>query len=207
MINFEKTNNEIDANAAISAALSERIPGYTGIRVDGGSDGVYQSDLFGYIDTVTRIGSERLYYNQNKSRSEGRNDIALEFRIFRGKPQNRETGQHVPIIGAHYVSNWQAWLAPRLAQIDTLSYYLPGPDVVLHYSRYYLEILLSKAETWSVMSGMFCKGNDIAIVFWNYAVFTRLYIQTVASVTYGISESGVQFVGEPASDALYEALS
>lgn len=207
MIDFEKSNKEIDANAAIEKALSERIPGYTGIPADTGTDGVYQSDLFGYTDTLTRLASERLYHNQNKSRSECRNDVALEFRIFRGKPQNRETGQHVPIIGAHYVSGWQAWLAPRFAQLDTITFFLPNPGIVLHYERYYLEILLSKPETWSEITGMLCKGNDVALVFWHHAVFTRLYVQTVANVTYGAGETGVQFVREPDTDVLYKALS
>ena len=58
---------------------------------------------------------------------------------------------------------------------------------MLHYARYYLEILLSMPETWEQVRGIHHKDGDMAVfvAFWNYKKFTKLYMDVVARTTYG----------------------
>lgn len=178
----------LQAQEVITNSLKERIPYVDIIQVDSGSEYVLQSDLFGYIDTIIRMPSTRLYNNQNKSRCEERPDLCFEFRSFRGKPRSMQTGKDTAIAGAHYISTWNRWLAPRFAQADTITYYLPKYDKVYHYSRYFLEILFSKDSTWAHIKSIASRDDDIEtyIVFWEPEIFNKLYLDTVKAVTCGI---------------------
>ena len=68
-----------------------------------------------------------------------------------------------------------------------LTYYLPMFNAVFHYSRYYLEIVFSKEETWSYVKALCNRQDDIEtyIGFWDYNVFNQLYLDTVRDVTCG----------------------
>lgn len=99
------------AQEAITESLKKRIPYLDIIPADSSSEYVLQSDIFGYIDTVIRFPSTRLYNNQNKSRDENHSDLCFEFRSFMGKPQFLETGKDTSIAGAHYGSESAAVLS------------------------------------------------------------------------------------------------
>ena len=104
---IDKTKKELSKEAArqIRQALTERIPCYREIAVDDSPDYVYQSDLYGCIDTVIALGSVRLYFNQNKSRDPWKSsDVCIECRSYRGKPQTLATGEDAPIAGSFWFS-------------------------------------------------------------------------------------------------------
>lgn len=185
MINENKKKLSNTANTAIQEAMEARIPFYRAIAADDHPQYVCQSDLYGYVDTIIQIGGEKLYYNNNKSRSDNREDICIECRSFRGKPENLNTGEPAPIAGAYWSNAFSRWISPRFGQADTLTIYLPKINYVGHYSRYFLEIMLSKEETWERISGMFKESSDCdtIIAFWHYRTFTDLYLQTVRDVT------------------------
>ena len=187
MINQHKKDLAERANTAINEELRTRIPYYREIRTDDSPVFVHQSDIFGYIDTVTQMSSERLYHNQNKSRTDSREDICIECRSFRGDPQNLNTGETSPIAGAHWCQTWNRWLSPRFGQADTITVYIPKNHFVGHYCRYFLEILFSKAETWKHVNSIFHKETDLEtyLVFINYKKFNTLYLETVVEVTCG----------------------
>lgn len=188
MINTTKKEKSNEANAIIETEMRSRIPFYRQISTDDSPCCIYQSDLFGYTDTIIQLASDRLYHNQNKSRSDGRTDICIECRSFRGNPQNLATGESSPIAGAHWCEAWKRWLMPRFNQIDTITYYLPKAQFVGHYSRYYLEIMLSKPEAWSHVNCIFQKNTDMEtyLIFIDYRVFNTLYLKTVSDVTCGV---------------------
>lgn len=187
MINTTKKTLFNKANAVITEALQNRIPFYREISADNSMSYVYQSDLFGYTDTITQMASERLYQNQKKSRADSREDICIECRSFRGNPQNLNTGETSPIAGAHWCQTWNRWLSPRFGQADTITVYIPKNHFVGHYCRYFLEILFSKAETWKHVNSIFHKETDLEtyLVFINYKKFNTLYLETVVEVTCG----------------------
>lgn len=187
MINTKKRNLSNSANEAIAEALRKRIPFYREIGTDNSPHYVYQSDLFGYTDTITQMASERLYHNQNKSRNDSRDDICIECRSFRGNPQNLNTGENSPIAGAHWCAACSRWLSPRFGQIDTLTCYLPKAKFIGHYHRYYLEIMLSNPEVWERVNCIFHKESDLEtyLIFINYKAFNTLYLKTIAEVTCG----------------------
>lgn len=187
MINNKKRELSNSANEAIAEALRKRIPFYREIGTDNSREYVYQSDIFGYTDTLTQMSSERLYCNQKKSRSDNRTDICIECRSFRGCPQNVNTGENAPIAGAHWCQSWGRWLTPRFSQIDTLTCYLPKAKFVGHYIRYYLEIMFSKNETWQHVNCIFHKDTDLEtyLIFINYKIFNTLYLKTVIETTCG----------------------
>ncbi len=183
MINQTKKAMSEKANQAINAALSSRIPYYNETRMDDNPHYVCQSDIFGYVDTVIQLGSDRLYCAQNKSRNDSSYDICVECRSFRGTPHNLTTGNQAPIAGAHWCNAWQRWLSPRFSQCDVVNYYLPSVGFVGSFSRYYLEIMLSRDETWSRTTGIHKvdgSDTDTFIAFFNYADFTLMYMDTVA---------------------------
>lgn len=195
MINQTKKEMAAEAAREINHALTARIPYYRELVADDSPHYVYQSDIFGCVDTVTLLGSETVYRNQSKSRSGDKTpDICIECRSFRGQPQNLKTGENAPIAGAYWCSGWQRWLSPRFGQCDTLTYYLPQVPIVLHFSRYYLEIMLSKPDTWAKATGIHRKNDDTDtfIAFWYYRDFTQIYMDTVAQTAYGEGETGVQ---------------
>lgn len=198
MLNPNKTQAAREVNAAITNALKERIPYYAELRADAQPSYVYQSDLFGYTDTIIQMASERLYKNQNKSRSDDKDDICIECRGYRGPVSNIQTGETVPIAGAIWCDGWQRWLSPVFGQSDTLTFYLPKVNFVGHYNRYFLEIMLSKAETWKHATGVFKKAGEAEryIVFFNYKAFNRLYLDTVTQTTYGESYDDGLFASE-----------
>lgn len=187
MINTTKKDLAENANIIIENEMRSRIPFYRQIQTDDSPRCVYQSDLFGYTDTIIQMSSDRLYHNQNKSRSDNRTDICIECRSFRGNPQSLVTGESAPIAGAHWCEAWKRWLMPRFSQIDTITYYIPKARFVGHYSRYYLEIMLSKPETWSHVNCIFQKNNDLEtyLIFIDYRIFNILYLKTVNDVTCG----------------------
>ena len=188
MINQKQKELSINAQNAITEALETRIPCIRELRGDDNPQYVMQSDLFGNVDTVIQLGgSERFYLNQNKSRADGKKDICIECRSFRGQPVNLKTNQKAPIAGAYWYETGQRWLTPRWGQIDTFSVYLSGPKFVGHYLRYYLEILFSKRETWLNATGIFRLNDDCDtyIVFFDCEEFTHMYMETVAEVTCG----------------------
>jgi len=187
MINKTKKVLSEKAGAVIKRVLEERIPFATVIPVDKSDEYVLQSDIFGYVDSIVRLPSTRLYCNQSKSRDSNRSDLCFEFRSFRGKPQSLQSGKEAPIAGAHWVSSWNRWLAPRFSQADVLTYYLPMFNAVFHYSRYYLEIVFSKDETWQCVKAICNRQDDIEtyIGFWDYKAFNNLYLDTVREVTCG----------------------
>lgn len=78
---------------------------------------------------------------------------------------------------------------PRFNQIDTITYYLPKAQFVGHYNRYYLEIMLSKPETWEHVNCIFQKNKDLEtyLIFIDYRIFNTLYLKTVNDVTCGVS--------------------
>ena len=98
-----------------------------------------------------------------------------------------QTGESVPIAGAHWVSSWNRWLAPRFSQTDLITYYLPMFNYVFHYNRYFLEILFSREETWEHVKSLCRRDNDMEtyIGFWDYKQFNDLYLETVREVTCG----------------------
>ena len=187
MINQKNRVLSNKASTVIKQVLEERIPYSTVIPADESSKFVLQSDIFGYVDSIVRLPSTRLYCNQSKSRDSNRSDLCFEFRSFRGRPQSLQSGQEAPIAGAHWVSSWNRWLAPRFSQADVLKYYLPMFNAVFHYNRYYLEIMFSKDETWSYVKALCNRQDDIEtyIGFWDYKVFNQLYLETVREVTCG----------------------
>lgn len=187
MISQTKKSLSEKAGAVIKRVLEERIPFATVIPVDKSDEYVLQSDIFGYVDSIVRLPSTRLYCNQSKSRDSNRSDLCFEFRSFRGRPQSLQSGQEAPIAGAHWVSSWNRWLAPRFSQTDVLTYYLPKFKSVYHYSRYYLEIMFSKESTWQHVKALCNRQDDIEtyIGFWDYKVFNQLYLETVRDVTCG----------------------
>lgn len=194
MINQTKLKAAKEVNQAITQALTERIPFYGELRVDDNPHYVVQPDLYGGVDTITRMASERLYKNQNKSRSDGKTDICIECNSYKNNPINLVTGEPAPIAGAFWCEGWKRWMSPRFLQADTLTYYLPDVPAVLHFSRYYLEIMLSKRAVWQQATGIFRKNDesDIYIAFWRHKDFERMYLETVAQTTYGDGEFGVQ---------------
>lgn len=187
MINQNKKALSEKASTVIKEVLEERIPFSTVIPADESNEFVLQSDIFGYIDSIVRLPSTRLYCNQSKSRNDNRSDLCFEFRSFRGRPQSLATGESAPIAGAHWVSSWNRWLAPRFSQADVLTYYLPMFKSVYHYSRYYLEIMFSKESTWQHVKALCNRQDDVEtyIGFWDYNVFNQLYLETVRDVTCG----------------------
>ena len=187
MINQTKKALSEKSAAVIKQVLEERIPFSTVIPVDKSDEYVLQSDIFGYIDSVIRLPSTRLYCNQSKSRNDNRSDLCFEFRSFRGRPQSLQSGESAPIAGAHWVSSWNKWLAPRFSQADVLTYYLPMFNAVFHYNRYFLEILFSKDSVWQHVKALCNRQDDIEtyIGFWDYKVFNQLYLDTVREVTCG----------------------
>ena len=190
MINTTKKELSEKAGAVIKQVLEEWIPFSTVIPVDKSDEFVLQSDIFGYIDSIIRLPSTRLYCNQSKSRDSNRSDLCFEFRSFRGRPQSLQSGNVAPIAGAHWVSSWNRWLAPRFSQADTLTYYLPMFHTVFHYSRYYLEIVFSKETTWQCVKAICNRQDDVEtyIGFWDYKQFNQLYLETVREVTCGNQE-------------------
>ncbi len=200
MISQAKTQQKEKVDKIIKEALDYRIPFFDELRADDNLSYVCQSDLYGYIDTVIRMPSTKLYFNQNKSRSDGKYDICIECRSFRGNPQNLNTGQNAPIAGAYWSEAWQRWISPRFGMADTLTYYLPSAGFVGHFSRYYLEIMLAKKETWEMATGIHKKDGDIdtVIAFFDFRVFSKMYIETVKAVTYGdAEETGILNAKEP----------
>ena len=187
MINQKNRVLSNKASTVIKQVLESRIPFSTVIPADESDEYVLQSDIFGYVDSIVRLPSTRLYCNQSKSRDSNRSDLCFEFRSFRGRPQSLQSGQEAPIAGAHWVSSWNRWLAPRFSQADVLTYYLPMFNAVFHYNRYYLEIMFSKDETWSCVKALCNRQDDIEtyIGFWDYKVFNQLYLDTVRDVTCG----------------------
>ena len=179
----------VKAEEFINEQLKERIPFLDIISADSGSAYVLQSDIFGYVDSIIRLPSTRLYTNQNKSRDDKRSDLCFEFRSFRGKPQSMSSGVDTSIAGAHWASTWEVWLAPRFSQADTISYYIPSQDSVYHYNRYFLEILFAQESIWDRVRAICKRNNDIEtyIAFWDPEVFNRLYLQTIKTVTCGIT--------------------
>lgn len=187
MINQKKKQLSEKAEVTIKKVLEERIPFATVIPVDKSDEYVLQSDIFGYVDSIVRLPSTRLYCNQSKSRNDNRSDLCFEFRSFRGRPQSLQSGKEAPIAGAHWVSSWNRWLAPRFSQADVLTYYLPKFKSVYHYSRYYLEIMFSKESTWQHVKALCNRQDDVEtyIGFWNHKEFNELYLDTVREVTCG----------------------
>lgn len=187
MINQTKKALSKKAVTVIKRVLEERIPFATVIPADESNGYVLQSDIFGYIDSIVRLPSTRLYCNQSKSRNDNRSDLCFEFRSFRGRPQNLQSGNVAPIAGAHWVSSWNRWLAPRFSQADVLTYYLPMFNSVFHYNRYYLEILFSKDSVWQHVKALCNRQDDVEtyIGFWDYKEFNNLYLETVRDVTCG----------------------
>ena len=187
MINQTKKTLSQKAATVIKRVLEERIPFATVIPADESNEYVLQSDIFGYVDSIIRLPSTRLYCNQSKSRNDSRPDLCFEFRSFRGKPQSLATGESAPIAGAHWVSSWNRWLAPRFSQADLMTYYLPMLNCVFHYNRYYLEIVFSKEETWECVKSLCRRDNDVEtyIGFWDYQQFNEMYLETVRDVTCG----------------------
>ena len=187
MINQKNRVLSNKASTVIKQVLESRIPYSTVIPADESNEYVLQSDIFGYIDSIVRLPSTRLYCNQSKSRNDNRSDLCFEFRSFRGRPQNLQSGQEAPIAGAHWVSSWNRWLAPRFSQADLLTYYLPMFNAVFHYNRYFLEILFSKETTWQCVKAICNRQDDVEtyIGFWDYKQFNHLYLETVRDVTCG----------------------
>ena len=187
MINQKKKQLSEKASTVIKEVLEKRIPYSTVIPADESNEYVLQSDIFGYIDSIVRLPSTRLYCNQSKSRNDNRSDLCFEFRSFRGKPQSLQSGKEAPIAGAHWVSSWNRWLAPRFSQADVLTYYLPMFNAVFHYSRYYLEIVFSKDSVWQCVKAICNRQDDVEtyIGFWDYKQFNQLYLDTVREVTCG----------------------
>ena len=187
MINSKKYELSQQANEILSNALKMRIPFFRETREDDNPLFVTQTDLFGNGDICFGIGGERLYIGQNKSRNDNQEDICIECRSYRGKTVNPDTNKTIPIAGAYWYPTGTCWLAPRWGIIDTFSVYLPGPDFVGHYNRYFLEIMFSRDETWETMTGIHKMKNDsdTFILFFNYREFTNLYLKTVAEVTCG----------------------
>ncbi len=187
MINQTKKALSEKAGTVIKRVLEERIPFATVIPADESNEYVLQSDIFGYVDSVIRLPSTRLYCNQSKSRDGDRPDLCFEFRSFRGKPQILQTGEPAPIAGAHWVSSWNRWLAPRFSHADLLTYYLPMFNHVFHYNRYFLEILFSKETTWECVKAICNRQDDVEtyIAFWDYKQFNEMYLETVRDVTCG----------------------
>ena len=169
--------------------------------------------MYGYTDTIIQIASERLYCNQNKSRDENRADIVIECRGYAGKPQNLITGEDCPVAGGHWYEAWECYLIPFFGQCDTLSYYIPSTGFVGHFSRYYLEIMLSDEhnwhnyscickkrndpntflvfynpeKNWNRFNGIYHKRNDpnMFLVFFDPEKFTKMYMETVAKTCHG----------------------
>ena len=199
---IDQTKRVLSKEAAkqIAEALSARIPCYRGIAVDDSPQYVYQHDMYGGIDTVIALGSERLYHNQNKSRDQWKSaDICIEFRSYKGKRQALATGDDAQIAGAYYFESCKCWLSPRFGMADTLTYYLPQIPITLHFCRYYLEIMLSQPETWERVRGIHRKhdDSDVFIVFWNYKKFTQMYMDTVARTTYGETAPETEETSQP----------
>lgn len=190
MINQKKKELSEKAVNVIKQELENRIPFATVIPADESNEYVLQSDIFGYVDSIIRLSSTRLYCNQSKSRNDNRSDLCFEFRSFRGRPQSFQTGKEAPIAGAHWVSSWNRWLAPRFSQADVLTYYLPAFNSVYHYNRYYLEILFSKDATWEHVKAICNVQNDVEtyIAFWDCKQFNEMYLDTVREVTCGVQE-------------------
>ncbi len=190
MINQSKKEMSIRANEAINNALSRRIPYFNEVHVDNNPRYICQSDIFGYVDTIIQIASDRLYNGQNKSRNDNSYDICVECRSFRGQPQNLSTGEIAPIAGAYWCEAWQRWLSPRFGQSDVINYYLPRIGYVGSFNRYYLEIMLSDPTVWTYTTGIHKIGSsdtDTFVVFFDYRIFTQLYMSTVARVC-GLAE-------------------
>ncbi len=193
MVNERKQKLSTEANKVIKETMERRIPYYREIPTDDNPHCVSQTDLYGYTDTVIQIASERLYCGQNKSRNENRSDIVIECRGYAGKPQNLVTNEDCPIAGGHWVNAWNAFLVPYFGHCDLLTYYIPAEGFVGHYSRYYLEIMLSNEDNWNQFSCVCRKKNDpnMFLVFYNPEKFTKMYMRTVAETCYGEGERGV----------------
>ena len=187
MVNERKQKLSTEANRVIKETMEGRIPFYREITADDNPYCVSQTDLYGYTDTIIQIASERLYCNQNKSRDENRADIVIECRGYAGKPQNLITGEDCPVAGGHWYEAWECYLIPFFGQCDTLSYYIPSTGFVGHFSRYYLEIMLSDEHNWHNYSCICKKRNDpnTFLVFYNPEKFTKMYMETVAKTCHG----------------------
>ena len=192
MVNERKQRLSTEANEIIQKTMERRIPYYREIPTDDNPHCVSQTDLYGYTDTVIQIASERLYCGQNKSRDESRSDIVIECRGYSGKPQNLTTGEDCPVAGGHWCRAWECFLIPYFGQCDTLTYYIPSADFVGHFSRYYLEIMLSDEKNWNEFTCICRKKNDpnMFLVFFDPEKFTKMYMQTVAKTCYGEGERG-----------------
>lgn len=187
MVNERKQKLSEAANAIIKKTMEGRIPFFRDITADDNPYCVSQSDMYGYTDTIIQIASERLYCNQNKSRDDSRGDIVIECRCYEGKTQNSVTGEDCPIAGGHWLEAWDCYLIPYFGQCDTLTYYIPRTGFVGHFSRYYLEIMLSDDKNWNRFNGIYHKRNDpnMFLVFFDPEKFTKMYMETVARTCHG----------------------
>ena len=182
------------ANAVISTELQKRIPFFTELRADNGSNFVNQIDLFGNVDTIISLGGTRLYKNQNKSRSDNKNDICIVCMSYRSKTINPETHKCIPIAGAYWYDIGKRWLTPRWGDMDILTVHLPGPNFTGHFNRYFLEIMFCYQSTWEKMTGIHKVDDDSNsyIIFYNYKTFCDLYMQTVAKVSCGMEYTALR---------------
>lgn len=192
MINEHKKMLSETANEIIQKTLSERIPFYREVPFDDSPRCIYQTDLYGYADTIIQIASERHYCGQNKSRDENRSDIVIECRGYAGRPQNLVTGKSCTVAGGHWVNAWECYLIPYFGQCDLLTYYIPAEGFVGHFNRYYLEIMLSDENNWNEFTCICKKRNDpnTYLIFYDYKKFTTMYMETVSKTCYGEGERG-----------------
>ncbi len=174
------------ANKIINLVLKQRIPFFHEIHLDDNQDFVSQADFYGNTDSLISVDGERIYQNQNKSRNNDREDIAIECKSHRGKFYNAEY-QEVPLEGAYWYETGKCWLTPYWAGAETLSYYIPNKQFIGHFSRYFLDIMFSKRETWESMTGIYKDKNENNkyLAFFNYKDFCNMYMQTIACITYG----------------------
>ena len=184
--------NQIDlaknAYEVIDKELHQRIPYLQQIRIDNEPEYIHQGDMFGNIDSVLSLGgSEQIVTNQNKSRNMDAKTICFECRSFTGLPFNSNSEKRTPIAGAHYVPSLGVYLSPRFGSFQTISYYMPRQQFVLHLSRYFLDILFSSDSVWQHVHQYFYTNDktDTFIIYIDCRTFIKLYMQCVARVTLG----------------------
>ncbi len=182
-INLSNNSNNI-----IDAALNSRIPYLKQTHIDKETRYLNQADFYGNVDSLIIMGgSEKIYKNQNKSRNNEATTICIECRSFSGTAQNINTGQKTFIAGMHYMSSINCYLCPRLGEIDTLTIYLASKNIVLHFNRYFLDILFSEETIWNFVEKIFKTDDktDTYVIYINYKKFVFLYLQCIANTTFG----------------------
>ena len=204
MINTKNYEMSQKANVTINKELAQRIPNLLQYRFDDNPNAVSPVDFFGSIDTIMHFGSTKIWSHQQKSRCAGRKDLCFEINSYRGKFINPETQKSIPITGAHYYEATGCWLAPRLGDSDCVSYYLPDYDVVMHFSRYYLDILFSGEEIWTHATGIsrMYDCQDSYVVFFDYKDFIRMYMNCVGNVTCGAKISAIMASNKEISNTI-----